>query len=183
MAKRNIIICSFLLELLPLRINLTLDAVNNRIGLLFHHILHWIKPILEIAGDSPSLTPPPPPIQYFEYKNKYVSFDAQTYYKITIVVFSQLEMSVWVQIIYFRFWCFKERMETANKQLATKDCEGSEDNRKTISQLLTQSEWHTHTHTYSSKHAYLNTKHPFLLQSVATYSTVSVWVGSGAIWL
>lgn len=92
---------------------------------------------------------PPPPIQYFEYKNKYVSFDAQTYYKITIVVFSQLEMSVWVQIIYFRFWCFKERMETANKQLATKDCEGSEDNRKTISQLLTQSEWHTHTHTHT----------------------------------
>uniref|UniRef100_A0A671XLJ6 Angiomotin n=1 Tax=Sparus aurata TaxID=8175 RepID=A0A671XLJ6_SPAAU len=32
----------------------------------------------------------------------------------------------------------RERMETANKQLATKDCEGSEDNRKTISQLLAQ---------------------------------------------
>uniref|UniRef100_A0A8C5GHA4 Angiomotin-like n=1 Tax=Gouania willdenowi TaxID=441366 RepID=A0A8C5GHA4_GOUWI len=32
----------------------------------------------------------------------------------------------------------RERMETANKQLAAKDCEGSEDNRKTISQLLTQ---------------------------------------------
>lgn len=34
---------------------------------------------------------------------------------------------------------FLERMETANKQLATRDCEGTEDNRKTISQLLTQS--------------------------------------------
>lgn len=32
----------------------------------------------------------------------------------------------------------RERMETANKQLATRDCEGTEDNRKTISQLLTQ---------------------------------------------
>ncbi|RVE63845.1 hypothetical protein OJAV_G00140410 [Oryzias javanicus] len=32
----------------------------------------------------------------------------------------------------------RERMETANKQLATKDCDGSEDNRKTISQLLAQ---------------------------------------------
>lgn len=31
-------------------------------------------------------------------------------------------------------------METANKQLAAKECEGTEDNRKTISQLLTQSE-------------------------------------------
>lgn len=37
--------------------------------------------------------------------------------------------------------CFKERMETANKQLAAKECDGSEDNRKTISQLLTQSEY------------------------------------------
>uniref|UniRef100_A0A665TFC0 Angiomotin n=1 Tax=Echeneis naucrates TaxID=173247 RepID=A0A665TFC0_ECHNA len=33
----------------------------------------------------------------------------------------------------------RERMETANKQLAAKECDGSEDNRKTISQLLTQS--------------------------------------------
>lgn len=33
-----------------------------------------------------------------------------------------------------------ERMETANKQLAAKECEGSEENRKTISQLLAQSE-------------------------------------------
>ncbi|XP_061596255.1 angiomotin isoform X1 [Cololabis saira] len=32
----------------------------------------------------------------------------------------------------------RERMETANKQLASKECDGSEDNRKTISQLLTQ---------------------------------------------
>ncbi|XP_031428499.1 angiomotin [Clupea harengus] len=32
----------------------------------------------------------------------------------------------------------RERMETANKQLAVKECEGSEENRKTISQLLTQ---------------------------------------------
>ncbi|KAK2828951.1 hypothetical protein Q5P01_019985 [Channa striata] len=32
----------------------------------------------------------------------------------------------------------RERMETANKQLAAKDCDGSEDNRKTISQLLAQ---------------------------------------------
>ncbi|KAM3869608.1 angiomotin [Diretmus argenteus] len=32
----------------------------------------------------------------------------------------------------------RERMETANKQLAAKECEGSEDNRKTISQLLAQ---------------------------------------------
>ncbi|XP_053329415.1 angiomotin [Spea bombifrons] len=32
----------------------------------------------------------------------------------------------------------RERMETANKQLASKDFEGSEDNRKTISQLLAQ---------------------------------------------
>ncbi|KAM8953613.1 angiomotin isoform 2-T2 [Pelodytes ibericus] len=32
----------------------------------------------------------------------------------------------------------RERMETANKQLATKEFEGSEDNRKTISQLLSQ---------------------------------------------
>uniref|UniRef100_A0AAV2JA88 Angiomotin C-terminal domain-containing protein n=1 Tax=Knipowitschia caucasica TaxID=637954 RepID=A0AAV2JA88_KNICA len=32
----------------------------------------------------------------------------------------------------------RERMETANKQLAAKECEGSEDNRKTISQLLCQ---------------------------------------------
>lgn len=34
-----------------------------------------------------------------------------------------------------------ERMETANKQLAAKECEGTEDNRKTISQLLAQSEY------------------------------------------
>lgn len=34
-----------------------------------------------------------------------------------------------------------ERMETANKQLAAKECEGTEDNRKTISQLLVQSEY------------------------------------------
>lgn len=32
----------------------------------------------------------------------------------------------------------RERMETANKQLAAKECEGTEDNRKTISQLLVQ---------------------------------------------
>ncbi|XP_035383357.1 angiomotin isoform X2 [Electrophorus electricus] len=32
----------------------------------------------------------------------------------------------------------RERMETANKQLAAKECEGTEDNRKTISQLLAQ---------------------------------------------
>lgn len=32
----------------------------------------------------------------------------------------------------------RERMETANKQLAAKEIEGSEDNRKTISQLLSQ---------------------------------------------
>uniref|UniRef100_A0A1A8LV61 Angiomotin n=3 Tax=Nothobranchius TaxID=28779 RepID=A0A1A8LV61_9TELE len=32
----------------------------------------------------------------------------------------------------------RERMEMANKQLASKECDGSEDNRKTISQLLTQ---------------------------------------------
>ncbi|CAK6977307.1 angiomotin [Scomber scombrus] len=32
----------------------------------------------------------------------------------------------------------RERMESANKQLAAKDCDGSEDNRKTISQLLAQ---------------------------------------------
>ncbi|XP_032367791.1 angiomotin isoform X2 [Etheostoma spectabile] len=32
----------------------------------------------------------------------------------------------------------RERMETANKQLAAKECDGSEDNRKTISQLLAQ---------------------------------------------
>ncbi|KAJ8276793.1 hypothetical protein COCON_G00085450 [Conger conger] len=32
----------------------------------------------------------------------------------------------------------RERMETANKQLAAKECEGSEDNRKTISQLHAQ---------------------------------------------
>lgn len=32
----------------------------------------------------------------------------------------------------------RERMETANKQLAAKELEGSEDNRKTISQLLAQ---------------------------------------------
>ncbi|XP_063288012.1 angiomotin [Pelobates fuscus] len=32
----------------------------------------------------------------------------------------------------------RERMDTANKQLATKEFEGSEDNRKTISQLLSQ---------------------------------------------
>lgn len=32
----------------------------------------------------------------------------------------------------------RERMETANKQLAAKECEGSEDNRKTISQLICQ---------------------------------------------
>ncbi|KAL2094409.1 hypothetical protein ACEWY4_009128 [Coilia grayii] len=32
----------------------------------------------------------------------------------------------------------RERMETANKQLAAKECEGSEENRKTISQLLAQ---------------------------------------------
>lgn len=35
---------------------------------------------------------------------------------------------------------FKERMETANKQLASKECDSSEDNRKTISQLVAQSE-------------------------------------------
>lgn len=38
-----------------------------------------------------------------------------------------------------------ERMDTANKQLAAKEWEGTEDNRKTISQLLTQSEQITHT--------------------------------------
>ncbi|XP_035999303.1 angiomotin isoform X2 [Fundulus heteroclitus] len=32
----------------------------------------------------------------------------------------------------------RERMETANKQLASKECDSSEDNRKTISQLVTQ---------------------------------------------
>lgn len=32
-------------------------------------------------------------------------------------------------------------METANKQLAAKECEGTEDNRKTISQLLAQSKY------------------------------------------
>ncbi|XP_029028670.1 angiomotin isoform X2 [Betta splendens] len=32
----------------------------------------------------------------------------------------------------------RERMDTANKQLAAKECDGSEDNRKTISQLLAQ---------------------------------------------
>ncbi|XP_076606360.1 angiomotin isoform X1 [Chaetodon auriga] len=32
----------------------------------------------------------------------------------------------------------RERMETANKQLAAKECDGSDDNRKTISQLLAQ---------------------------------------------
>ncbi|KAA0720342.1 Angiomotin [Triplophysa tibetana] len=32
----------------------------------------------------------------------------------------------------------RERMDTANKQLAAKECEGTEDNRKTISQLLAQ---------------------------------------------
>ncbi|XP_069395713.1 angiomotin isoform X2 [Paralichthys olivaceus] len=32
----------------------------------------------------------------------------------------------------------RERMETANKQLAAKECDGSEDSRKTISQLVTQ---------------------------------------------
>ncbi|KAF3706830.1 Angiomotin [Channa argus] len=32
----------------------------------------------------------------------------------------------------------RERMETANKQLAAKECDGLEDNRKTISQLLAQ---------------------------------------------
>lgn len=37
----------------------------------------------------------------------------------------------------------KERMETANKQLAAKECDDTEDNRKTISQLLAQSEQHT----------------------------------------
>lgn len=31
-------------------------------------------------------------------------------------------------------------METANKQLAAKECDDTEDNRKTISQLLAQSE-------------------------------------------
>lgn len=37
-----------------------------------------------------------------------------------------------------------ERMETANKQLAEKEFEGSEDNRKTISQLFAQSELYSH---------------------------------------
>ena len=37
------------------------------------------------------------------------------------------------------FFNVAERMETANKQLAAKECEGSEDNRKTISQLHAQS--------------------------------------------
>lgn len=40
--------------------------------------------------------------------------------------------------VFFLF--VSERMETANKQLAAKECEGSEDNRKTISQLICQSE-------------------------------------------
>lgn len=39
-----------------------------------------------------------------------------------------------------RFCSFEERMETANKQLAAKECDDTEDNRKTISQLLAQSE-------------------------------------------
>lgn len=38
------------------------------------------------------------------------------------------------------FCSFEERMETANKQLAAKECDDTEDNRKTISQLLAQSE-------------------------------------------
>lgn len=45
---------------------------------------------------------------------------------------------------------FKERMETANKQLATRDCDGTEDNRKTISQLLAQSMENNHIHTEPS---------------------------------
>lgn len=40
--------------------------------------------------------------------------------------------------------CFKERMETANKQLAAKECDDTEENRKTVSQLLAQSEDNTH---------------------------------------
>lgn len=39
-----------------------------------------------------------------------------------------------------QFCSFEERMETANKQLAAKECDDTEDNRKTISQLLAQSE-------------------------------------------
>uniref|UniRef100_A0A3Q4MFL9 Angiomotin n=1 Tax=Neolamprologus brichardi TaxID=32507 RepID=A0A3Q4MFL9_NEOBR len=50
--------------------------------------------------------------------------------------------SLWFSFHFFS--CLVEfvahflRMETANKQLAAKECDGSEDNRKTISQLLTQ---------------------------------------------
>lgn len=45
-------------------------------------------------------------------------------------------------IIHVRFplLLIPERMETANKQLAAKECDDMEDNRKTISQLLAQSE-------------------------------------------
>lgn len=41
-------------------------------------------------------------------------------------------------------------METANKQLAEKEFEGSEDNRKTISQLFAQSESHSHSGSVES---------------------------------
>ena len=53
----------------------------------------------------------------------------------------------YVLVLLLRLCCFKDRMETANKQLAAKEYEGIEDNRKTISQLLAQSEYYTHNHT------------------------------------
>lgn len=56
-----------------------------------------------------------------------------------------LFLTVFVPTLTLCVVCFKERMETANKQLAAKECDGSEDNRKTISQLLVQSEYHTQT--------------------------------------
>lgn len=43
-------------------------------------------------------------------------------------------------------------METANKQLAEKEFEGSEDNRKTISQLFAQSESDIHCGLASKMH-------------------------------
>lgn len=54
------------------------------------------------------------------------------------------------------FCSFEERMETANKQLAAKECDDTEDNRKTISQLLAQSEDRTPPPTPRHEHIVQN---------------------------
>lgn len=59
-------------------------------------------------------------------------------------------------VISFMYFVPAERMETANKQLAEKEFEGSEDNRKTISQLFAQSESRWQLWFLTSYNSYLS---------------------------